>query len=196
MDAARRKFSPEFMNRIDKIVVVSTLRSEHLEQILEIELGMVQQRVLRLLRQQSVRVQLHGQSEELPAARRHRSKVWRASFEARHRAQHCVSTGQSGRHRQVKLGDFIRVDINAEGQLTFVKEAEGALVPVLLERYDTETNADVAAAGKGAEGIDRYPRTRGGELLRWPTANKLIGISTECLRALFIFLRDFDYSLR
>ena len=37
---------PEFMNRIDKSVVFKTLRSEHLEQILEIELGMVQQRVL------------------------------------------------------------------------------------------------------------------------------------------------------
>ena len=42
VDAARRKFSPEFMNRIDKSVVFRTLRSEHLEQILEIELGMVQ----------------------------------------------------------------------------------------------------------------------------------------------------------
>ncbi|HZD93713.1 MAG TPA: AAA family ATPase, partial [Candidatus Sulfotelmatobacter sp.] len=46
-DAARRKFSPEFMNRIDKIVVFKTLKSEHLEQILEIELGMVQQRILQ-----------------------------------------------------------------------------------------------------------------------------------------------------
>ena len=34
------------MNRIDKTVVFRTLRPEHLEQILEIELGMVQQRVL------------------------------------------------------------------------------------------------------------------------------------------------------
>ena len=40
-----------------------------------------------------------------------------------------VATGQ------VKLGDFIRVDMNAEGTLTFVKEAEGAMVPMLLERY-------------------------------------------------------------
>src|SRR3954469_6619292 len=46
VDAARRKFSPEFMNRIDKTVVFKMLRSEHLEQILEIELGMVQQRIL------------------------------------------------------------------------------------------------------------------------------------------------------
>src|SRR5712672_1688529 len=47
VEAARRKFSPEFMNRIDKVVVFKTLRSEHLEQILEIELGMVQQRILQ-----------------------------------------------------------------------------------------------------------------------------------------------------
>src|SRR5438093_2314369 len=46
VEAARRKFSPEFMNRIDKAVVFKTLRPEHLEQILEIELGMVQQRIL------------------------------------------------------------------------------------------------------------------------------------------------------
>src|SRR5215467_3981700 len=46
VEAARRKFAPEFMNRIDKLVVFKTLRPEHLKQILEIELGMVQQRVL------------------------------------------------------------------------------------------------------------------------------------------------------
>src|SRR5215813_8005418 len=46
VEAARRKFTPEFMNRIDKVVVFKTLRSEQLTQILEIELGMVQQRIL------------------------------------------------------------------------------------------------------------------------------------------------------
>src|SRR5437588_7718666 len=47
VEAARRKFTPEFMNRIDKVVVFKTLRPDHLHQILEIELGLVQQRVLR-----------------------------------------------------------------------------------------------------------------------------------------------------
>jgi ATP-dependent Clp protease ATP-binding subunit ClpB len=45
-EAAKRKFAPEFMNRIDKVVVFHPLRSEQLEQILDVELGMVQQRVL------------------------------------------------------------------------------------------------------------------------------------------------------
>ena len=48
------------MNRIDKVVVFKTLRSEHLQQILEIELGMVQQRVLMASPAQPVRVQLHA----------------------------------------------------------------------------------------------------------------------------------------
>src|SRR5713101_1358805 len=46
VEAARRKFSPEFMNRLDKVVVFHPLKAEQLEKILEIELGMVQQRVL------------------------------------------------------------------------------------------------------------------------------------------------------
>ena len=45
-DAARRKFAPEFMNRIDKTVVFRPLRREQLERILDIELAMVQQRLL------------------------------------------------------------------------------------------------------------------------------------------------------
>jgi len=49
-EAAKRKFAPEFMNRIDKTIVFHPLRSEQLEQILEIELGMVQQRVLETMK--------------------------------------------------------------------------------------------------------------------------------------------------
>jgi ATP-dependent Clp protease ATP-binding subunit ClpA len=45
LDAARRKFSPEFMNRIDKVVVFRSLRHEELTKILDLELKMVQRRV-------------------------------------------------------------------------------------------------------------------------------------------------------
>jgi len=60
VEAARRKFTPEFMNRIDKTVVFTTLRPEHLRQILEIELGMVQQRILMASAAKPVCIQLHG----------------------------------------------------------------------------------------------------------------------------------------
>ena len=46
VEAARRKFSPEFMNRLDKVVVFHPLQRKQLEKVLDIELSMVQQRVL------------------------------------------------------------------------------------------------------------------------------------------------------
>src|SRR5258705_127304 len=46
IDAARRKFSPEFMNRIDKVVVFRSLKDWHLRQILELELRAVQDRIM------------------------------------------------------------------------------------------------------------------------------------------------------
>src|SRR5712664_231459 len=46
VEAARRKFSPEFMNRLDKVVVFHPLKREQLQEVLDIELGQVQQRVL------------------------------------------------------------------------------------------------------------------------------------------------------
>lgn len=45
LEAARRKFSPEFMNRIDKVVVFRSLKAHHLREILEIELNLVQGRI-------------------------------------------------------------------------------------------------------------------------------------------------------
>jgi ATP-dependent Clp protease ATP-binding subunit ClpB len=43
--AARRKFTPEFINRLDKIVVFKSLGNEELRRIVDIELEMVQQRI-------------------------------------------------------------------------------------------------------------------------------------------------------
>jgi ATP-dependent Clp protease ATP-binding subunit ClpA len=46
VEAARRKFSPEFMNRIDKVVVFQSLTESDLREILELELQAVQDRVM------------------------------------------------------------------------------------------------------------------------------------------------------
>jgi ATP-dependent Clp protease ATP-binding subunit ClpB len=43
--AARRKFTPEFINRLDKIVVFKSLGAEELRRIVDIELEIVQERV-------------------------------------------------------------------------------------------------------------------------------------------------------
>ncbi len=46
VEAARRKFSPEFMNRLDKVVVFHPLKQSELDEVLELELKQVQKRVL------------------------------------------------------------------------------------------------------------------------------------------------------
>jgi ATP-dependent Clp protease ATP-binding subunit ClpA len=44
-DAAKRKFSPEFMNRLDRVCVFNALKPDELRQVLDIELKNVQQRI-------------------------------------------------------------------------------------------------------------------------------------------------------
>jgi len=151
VEAARRKFSPEFMNRIDKVVVFRMLRREHLEQILEIELGMVQQRILQATGNNqfvfsctpSVKQFLLKEGTDLRYGARHLKRAIERNIVFP--LANLVATGQ------VKLGDFIRIDIDAKGKMTFVKEAEGALVPVLLERYGPEATAHAAAATKSGK---------------------------------------------
>ena len=46
LDIAKRKFSPEFMNRIDKVVVFQTLTRKHLRQVLDIELEEIKVRIM------------------------------------------------------------------------------------------------------------------------------------------------------
>jgi len=46
VEAAKRRFSPEFMNRIDKVLVFQALTEDDLRKILDIELGRVQQRIM------------------------------------------------------------------------------------------------------------------------------------------------------
>jgi ATP-dependent Clp protease ATP-binding subunit ClpA len=48
VEAARKKFSPEFMNRIDKTVVFKQLSRESMQQILELELQAVQRRAVTI----------------------------------------------------------------------------------------------------------------------------------------------------
>ena len=85
IEAARRKFSPEFMNRLDKTVVFHPLRDEQLEQILEIELGQVQKRVLETARGQFL-FRVTPAARRYSAPRRHGHALWRAAPEARDRA--------------------------------------------------------------------------------------------------------------
>ena len=129
-EAAKRKFSPEFMNRLDKVIVFHPLRETQLEQILDIELSMVQQRVLEtangkfLFRvTQPAREFLLKEGTDLKYGARHLKRAIE-----RHLVYPLASLLATD---QIHLGDVLSIDWDAAGNcLVFWKEAEGALVTV------------------------------------------------------------------
>jgi ATP-dependent Clp protease ATP-binding subunit ClpA len=149
VEAARRKFSPEFMNRIDKTVVFKMLRPDDMKHILDIELGMVQQRVLMAAGAnqfvftctQGVKDYLLREGTDAKYGARHLKRAIE-----RHLVfplANLVATGQ------VRLGDFVRIDTTPEGIMTFTKEAEGTALPGFADRYGTAANATAQAARVG-----------------------------------------------
>jgi ATP-dependent Clp protease ATP-binding subunit ClpB len=149
-EAAKRKFSPEFMNRLDKVVVFHPLRPEQLEQILEIELGMVQQRVLDTERGQflfrvtpEAREYLLREGTDLKYGARHLKRAIE-----RHVVYPLASLLAT---EQVKLGDALCIDWNeAEGRLVFQREREGAIVPISTPQPKVAAQARQAASGRPA----------------------------------------------
>src|SRR5216684_4223071 len=104
VEAARRKFSPEFMNRLDKVVVFHPLQREQLQEVLNIELGQVQQRVLDTAKGQFLfRVTDAGRDFLLQEGTDQR-------YGARHRAG-CFATGRR-RFCRGSQGRQIRRDSN------------------------------------------------------------------------------------
>jgi ATP-dependent Clp protease ATP-binding subunit ClpC len=61
MDEVKRTFKPEFLNRIDEVVVFHPLSQENLVQIVELEIGMVKER----LREQGVLVEVDAGAKQL-----------------------------------------------------------------------------------------------------------------------------------
>ncbi len=62
--AARRKFTPEFVNRLDKIVVFKSLGNAELRKIVDIELEMVQERILIAAAGRPFRVNIADSAKE------------------------------------------------------------------------------------------------------------------------------------
>lgn len=145
-NAAKKKFTPEFMNRIDKTVVFKTLRQEHLEEITDIELGMLQQRILQATGTSQFVFTLTAKAKKFllmegtdpKYGARHLKRAIEKSL-----TSPMSSLMASG---QIKLGDFLSVDIDDADAWTFTKVAEGALVPVLLEKYGATLSTPAKAA--------------------------------------------------
>jgi ATP-dependent Clp protease ATP-binding subunit ClpB len=149
VEAARRKFSPEFINRIDKVLVFRPLGSVELDKILTLELNILQQRIFQSATATpfvfhlttSAREYLLREGTDMKYGARHLKRaIDRALL---HPLSNLVASDQ------IHAGDLIQVDFNAaEGMLTFTTEAENMPAYAMVEMIGnpTEELAAVAAA--------------------------------------------------
>jgi ATP-dependent Clp protease ATP-binding subunit ClpB len=151
VEAARRKFSPEFMNRLDKIVVFHPLHRNQLEEVLEIELGQVQQRVLETARGQflfrvtsAAREFLLTEGTDQRYGARHLKRAIERNIV--YPLANLLAT------EQVHVGDLICIDFDKkESCLTFTREGENLTMPVRRQEPVTLLRAAQAKSGKTAE---------------------------------------------
>jgi len=147
VEAARRKFSPEFMNRLDKVVCFHPLRSEQLQEVLDIELGQVQQRVLETAKGQFL-FRVTGPGKEF---------LLQEGTDQRYGARHLKRAIE--RHvvyplanllatEQIHLGDLVCIDWDRDqDRLTFIREGENLAMPA--RRLEPAAPARLAKAHSG-----------------------------------------------
>src|SRR2546430_8941626 len=151
VEAARRKFSPEFMNRLDKVVVFHPLKRDQLEEVLEIELGQVQQRVLETARGQflfrvtsAAREFLLTEGTDQRYGARHLKRAIERNIV--YPLANLLAT------EQVHVGDLICIDFDKkESCLTFTREGENLTMPVRRQEPVTLLRAAQAKSGKTVE---------------------------------------------
>jgi ATP-dependent Clp protease ATP-binding subunit ClpA len=132
-DAARKKFTPEFMNRLDKVVVFQPLGEEEMRRILDIELQQVQHRIFASSAERSFVFNASREAKDLVL-----SQGIDIKYGARHLKRaierllvqplsNLIATGQ------IRPGDLVRIDV-ADGAITFHRDAEG-MSPAAMVQY-------------------------------------------------------------
>jgi ATP-dependent Clp protease ATP-binding subunit ClpB len=159
VEAARRKFTPEFMNRLDKVVVFKPLGESELKKILDIELNMVQQRIFNsspdrafiFHASESAKTFLLREGTDLKYGARHLKRaIERLLVQP---MSNLIATDQ------VRAGDWLRIDYTADSsQLTFLKEAEGLPIRTMAELVDNSITLPVQTLVNGA--LFEAPRTQ------------------------------------
>jgi len=133
VEAARRRFTPEFINRLDKITVFKPLGDTELRKILDIELRMVQQRILAagdnpfiFACSSAARGFLLSEGTDMRYGARHLKRAI-----DRHLVQPLSNLMATD---QVCPGDSLRVDYEAQsGRMVFVKDGENIPSHVMAE---------------------------------------------------------------
>jgi ATP-dependent Clp protease ATP-binding subunit ClpA len=163
LGVARKKFTPEFMNRIDKIVVFRTLSRAHLRQIVDLELDGVRERVLTTQPGRQFILHCTDRVKEFlvdeGTDRRYGARHLKRAIERYlvFPLSNLIATEQIG------LGDVVWADLDVEtGKLCFTSERAAAVIGELAERpmFEEKTGEDsfliraaevpIPAAGKEA----------------------------------------------
>jgi ATP-dependent Clp protease ATP-binding subunit ClpB len=119
MDVVRSHFRPEFLNRLDEIILFHRLAMEHMKPIVEIQV----KRVQKLLSDRKIVIEL---SEK--------AKAWlgRVGYDPVYGARPLKRAIQ--RHLQDPLADLILKGEVPDGSIVTVDEGDGALVLVVASR--------------------------------------------------------------
>src|SRR5205809_1818408 len=148
VEAARRKFSPEFMNRIDKVVVFRSLKEHHLRSILDLELQSVQDRIMVSAGTKFV-FQCSDEAKDM---------LLKEGIDFKYGARHLkraierflvyplsnlVATGQIG------LGDLVQVGLDRNNKLTFQKKSGGGLIQDMVTPPASAENLASRTGGVG-----------------------------------------------
>jgi len=151
VEAARKKFTPEFMNRLDKIVTFHPRGSEQLRKILDIELNLVQQRIFNTATDRAFVFTLSDSSKgflleegtDMKYGARHLKRaIERLLVQP---MSNLIATDQ------VRGGDWIRVDFDTSAKsLSFAKEAEGLPIQDMARLVDNSVTLPAMAAASGA----------------------------------------------
>ena len=133
-EAARRKFAPEFINRLDKIVTFKPLGTNQLRQILDIELKRVKKRIFSGGPRRSFIFTATNRAKEL---------LLREGTDAKYGARHLKRAierllvqpmSNLIATEQVRGGDCIRIDLDRSvDRLNFIREEEGLAVSAMTE---------------------------------------------------------------
>src|SRR5918996_1638264 len=151
VEAARRKFSPEFMNRIDKVVVFRSLKEHHLRQILDLELQAVQDRIMKSAGTKFVfqcsdaaKGFLLEEGIDFKYGARHLKRAIERFMV--YPLSNLVATEQVG------LGDLVYVDFDeSRGKLSFSKRSGGALIADAQEPEDESDKPAVKSGGAAVQ---------------------------------------------
>jgi len=146
LEAAKRKFSPEFMNRIDKVVVFRSLKEHHLSLILDIELTAVQNRVTESAGtkfifecSEAAKKFLLGEGIDLKYGARHLKRSIERFLV--YPLSNLVAT------QQIETGDFVMVDFDeSKGALNFRKQSGKLIINDTPEESIDDTPIVIADA--------------------------------------------------